>query len=386
MIEATLYDADGRDRKVELDEELISGLGEHQVLWVDVAQRDRTRLEGIAELLELGTETARRLERGPDRPRVDRYEGWILLSFLAIDMGAGATTGRGAKAATGAGASTGRGAKAATGAGATTGRGAETATGTEASAGRGAETTTGAEASQPARRDRSRRADIVIRPIDAVVGRNFVVTVHDGAIAAFDDFLDHVRGDTRLGELDAASFAAALIDNVLSGYLREVERIERRIDRLDEMALHAGDTPQLLDEIVALRRLIAALRGTLGPHRAAFAPLGRPDMEVEAVGKPWPGLVDRLDRAIDAVDSARDSLLGAFDIYMARAAQRTNEVMKVLTILNAILLPAVVLAGVMGMNFHPAFFDQASLFYVVVGAMLALAVGILGAARVRGWI
>jgi Mg2+ and Co2+ transporter CorA len=60
--------------------------------------------------------------------------------------------------------------------------------------------------------------------------------------------------------------------------------------------------------------------------------------------------------------------------------------MKVLTLLSAVLLPAVVLAGVMGMNFKLPFFDEESNFFVVVAAMVVFAVGILLAARWRRWI
>jgi Mg2+ and Co2+ transporter CorA len=71
---------------------------------------------------------------------------------------------------------------------------------------------------------------------------------------------------------------------------------------------------------------------------------------------------------------------------MASSAQRANEVMKALTILSAILLPAVVLAGVMGMNFKIAFFEDPGNFWLAVGAMLALAATVLGVSRWRGWI
>jgi Mg2+ and Co2+ transporter CorA len=60
--------------------------------------------------------------------------------------------------------------------------------------------------------------------------------------------------------------------------------------------------------------------------------------------------------------------------------------MKVLTLVSAIALPAVVLAGVMGMNFTPSFFDDPNNFWVVVGVMVAFAVAILVIARVRRWI
>ena len=107
-----------------------------------------------------------------------------------------------------------------------------------------------------------------------------------------------------------------------------------------------------------MRRRIGLIRRTLAPHRVAFAALARPDMALhEELGEPWPGLTDRLDRALDAVENLRDLLLGTFEIYMGRTAQDANDTMKVLTLLSAVLLPGVVLAGVMGMNFKLSFFD-----------------------------
>jgi magnesium transporter len=71
---------------------------------------------------------------------------------------------------------------------------------------------------------------------------------------------------------------------------------------------------------------------------------------------------------------------------MGRLAQRSNDVVKVLTILSAILLPSVVLAGVMGMNFKAGFFDEPSNFFVVLGVMAAMSGIILGIARWRRWL
>ena len=131
--------------------------------------------------------------------------------------------------------------------------------------------------------------------------------------------------------------------------------IEREIDRLDERALRRRPRNDVLARIVALRRRIGLIRRTLAPHRVAFAALARPEMELhEELGRPWPGLTDRLERTIDAVENLRDLLLGTFDIHMGRAAQDANDVMKVLTLLSAVLLPSVVLAGIMGMNFNAA--------------------------------
>jgi magnesium/cobalt transport protein CorA len=222
--------------------------------------------------------------------------------------------------------------------------------------------------------------------IDIVAGRNWVITVHEAKVAAFEAFLDQIRGDTRIGKLDAAAFMAALVDSQLSSYFGVVEGIEQEIDRLDERALRSADR-DLLGDFVRLRRRVAILRRTLAPHREAFAPLARPDFELhEDIGSIWPGLVERLERTLEAVENVRDLLVGSFDIHMGRLAQRTNEVMKVLTIVSSVLLPSVVLAGIMGMNFKLGFFEDPANFWLVIAAMLAMALTILGVAHWRRWI
>ena len=71
---------------------------------------------------------------------------------------------------------------------------------------------------------------------------------------------------------------------------------------------------------------------------------------------------------------------------MARAAKDANDVMKVLTLVSAVFLPAVVLAGVMGMNFQLSFFETPENFFIVIAAMICLAVALLAIAVRRGWV
>ena len=223
--------------------------------------------------------------------------------------------------------------------------------------------------------------------IDLVARRNLVLSVHAGPVAALQRYVDGLDGETRLGALDAADLMSALVDEVLIGYFQLVELIERDIDELDQRALHGRPRDDVLGALVSLRRRIGLARRTLAPHREALAALARPEMQSEEpVGQPWPGLVDRLEGALAAIDSVRDSLLGTYDIHMGRVSQHANNVMKTLTLLSGVLLPAVVLAGIMGMNFKLSFFDDTANFWIVVGSMVAMAVVILGVARWRDWI
>ena len=119
------------------------------------------------------------------------------------------------------------------------------------------------------------------------------------------------------------------------------------------------------------------------------AELSRPDFMPESARHGLEALTavgKRLARAAGAVSNARDMLLGTFDVHMTRTAQRTNETMRILTLASVILLPSVVLAGIMGMNFKVPLFDEPNMFWVVIGAMLAMAAATVGVARWRGWL
>jgi magnesium transporter len=224
------------------------------------------------------------------------------------------------------------------------------------------------------------------RELDLLAAPNLVVTIHRGPVRAIDRFSAGIAGDSSLGVLDAGDLLSGLVDEVIAGYYGLAEHLEREIDELDQLALRGGGG-DLLADLVAIRRRIGVIRRVLTPHRGALAALARPEMRAESdIGRPWPGLVDRLEGAIAALDSLRDALLGTYDIHMGRAAQRANDVMKALTLLSALLLPAVVLAGVMGMNFKVPFFDEPGNFYVVLAAMIAFAVLLLAIARWRRWL
>lgn len=93
-----------------------------------------------------------------------------------------------------------------------------------------------------------------------------------------------------------------------------------------------------------------------------------------------------MTQALDAARETKESTFGSFDLLVTRIGQRTNDIMKVLTLVTLILLPATVLGGIMGMNFKVGLFDLAWFFWVVLAAMLGVAVAVLTVARARDWI
>lgn len=227
--------------------------------------------------------------------------------------------------------------------------------------------------------------------LDVIAGKKVVLTRHDEPVAFLDAMDERIQRDATAGILSSVAFFTALIDGAITSYHAAVDRIEDGVDNLDAVLLRGRAGDELLQDLVKARRRIAHLRRLLADHRSIFTSLASPEIggvldDPEAVSL-LQGLGARYDGAMGAVEDARDALLGSFDIYMSRTAQRTNEIVKVLTIVTVLLLPGSMIAGLMGMNVVvPLDKDDPLSFWMVVGALALLAVLIVALARLRRWI
>ncbi len=227
--------------------------------------------------------------------------------------------------------------------------------------------------------------------LDAVAGRNVVLSRHDSALAFLDTIHEQVQADAAVGQLSSATFVAFLLDGVLTSYFKAVDGIEDDVDELDARSLQGRQAPELLDDLVRLRRQIAELRRLLASHREVFSALGDTGA-LQVVDDPdaadaLHAVSERFDDAMGAVEDAREVLIGSFDVLMTRTAQRTNEIMKILALATVLLLPGSLLAGLLGMNVSiPLSKDDPMSFWVVIGIVVALAALIIGVGRLRRWL
>jgi magnesium transporter len=226
--------------------------------------------------------------------------------------------------------------------------------------------------------------------LDLAVARNVVLTAHDGPIAFLAEINERVTVDTSLGEIDSIDFASVVVDGLLTSYLELTDQILARVDELDAEALKSTGRRDLLAEMVQLRHRIAAIRRTLAAHRSVIVGMSGADFGLvtgAADAHGFGATSERFESAIGAIDAAREALLGTFDIHMSRTAQRTNDVMKTLTVVTVLLLPTGAIAGFMGMNEKPPFSnDDPLVFWAVVGLIVVVAIGTLLIFRARRWI
>ena len=231
----------------------------------------------------------------------------------------------------------------------------------------------------------------VLRPVECVLGRNWVVTSHEAEIEVLEEFRERAEGGGQVGALDSPSFIAAAVEWVVTSYFRAFEEIEGELEELDAEVM--SDVPKNVSDdlvrLLELRRSIGSLRRALFPHREVIVALAHPELDLlstETSAQRFEAIERRVAQAMDAAREAKESTRGSFDLLVARLGQRTNDIMKVFTLVTVILLPATVLAGVMGMNFRVGLFDWAWMFWAVIAAMVGIALFVLSVARSQRWI
>jgi magnesium transporter len=103
----------------------------------------------------------------------------------------------------------------------------------------------------------------------------------------------------------------------------------------------------------------------------------------------WPflrDLYDHLARSMDMIETQRDLLTGSLDVYLTAVANRTNRVMKVLTVLGTIALPSIVISGFFGMNLHALpWANHPYGAWYAAGTMVAATGGLLLLLKKLGW-
>ena len=229
-----------------------------------------------------------------------------------------------------------------------------------------------------------------MRPLGIVAGWRFVLTVHPEPLDLLDQLDAWLAVDAIVGQLDAAMFLAAILNSVVTGYSVATDQLEDRVDAVDDDLLGGAPGDVALNRLVQLRHVATDLRRAITAHRDVFGSLAWADFEAiaetHAAGR-FRLVADRFDRAVDAIENARDQIVGAFDIYIARTTQRTNDIIKILTIVSAVLLPCSLLAALLSMNVAtPLPTDDVGVFWAIVVAIGVFATIVLAMAGRAAWL
>ncbi len=207
-------------------------------------------------------------------------------------------------------------------------------------------------------------------------GESFFITVSDPNCPASEDALARAR---REGADDKPSRLLYLIlDTTVDLYFPAIDHYDDSIDALEDRVI-AQPEPDTLQQVFAIKRELIDLRRVLVGTRDATLHLQRdPNSIVNAEQQPYVrDIYDHVVRLLDSVETQRDLVNNALDIYLSSVANRTNEVMKVLTVLGTIALPAIAISGIYGMNLKGLPFEDSPHGAAVVAAITVVCTAIL---------
>ena len=181
----------------------------------------------------------------------------------------------------------------------------------------------------------------------------FLVTVHHDDTPAFAEI--RRRYATRQAPIDQPSLLLyRIVDGLVDSFFPILADFDDRIDELEDAIFLNADDKQL-QEIFQMKRLLVGMRKAVSPERDTFARLTGGIADLPGFGQEddryFRDIYDHLIRISDLIDSYRDLLTGAMDVYLSTVSNRLNSVMKQLTIIATIFLPLAWITGFFGQNF-----------------------------------
>ncbi len=228
--------------------------------------------------------------------------------------------------------------------------------------------------------------NLVFHDLDIFLGTDWVITVREEQCDTIEKILAPIHAMEPRLRSDQVFYRVC--DGVVDSYLPLLDHTDDLIDDLEEKVLE-NPTPEVLADIFNTKRSLIDLRRILVNTRDVTAHLYRVEITlINADLLPFfRDVYDHVARNLDMVETQRDLLTGIMDVYLSSVANRTNEVMKVLTVLGTIALPILVVSGVYGMNTKGLpFADSPHATWIVGGMMAGATVALLVYLRKHRWI
>lgn len=221
-------------------------------------------------------------------------------------------------------------------------------------------------------------------------GKNSLISFQEDP----DDTLSPIRhrcqeGIGRLRKKSSDYLLYALIDLVVDSYYSVLDELETQAIEV-ESSLHSNGAVQTTKaRMFALKRVFNEFRHRMLPLREAVTRLYRSESDLvdDSTRLYMRDLVDHVAQILDGIDNQRDMLANLEALFQAEAANRLNNVMRLLTVISTIFIPLSFIAGIYGMNFDnmPELHWKYG-YFAILGGMFCSMVGMLIYFKRKHWI
>ena len=198
--------------------------------------------------------------------------------------------------------------------------------------------------------------------------------------------IENSKGKIR--EYDASYLLYALMDSIVDRYFIALEKIGDKIESI-ESSIHQEPKPEYVSDIHKLNHTVRLFKKAIWPLRDALNLLIRSENSIILPSNSlyYRDLIDHVNRVLDTIESYKELLSNMLDLYISMIGNKSNDIMKVLTIIATIFIPLTFIAGVYGMNFD--FMPELTSpwgYPIVWIIMILISVGLLIYFRKKKWI
>ena len=236
--------------------------------------------------------------------------------------------------------------------------------------------------------DLERSMEIGLLELDIFVGEGYLVTHHgDPAVRSIRDLHKDVV-ETSHRPWNSVRLLHRLLDRLVDNFLPVMDQIGAKLEVLEDRIIH-NPAPDLLEQVLEAKKSIQRLRRMTAHQRLILESLARGHLELiprESLAF-FRDIFDHFVRVADLAEAYREGAQSAVEAYLSMSANKTNDIMKVLTQISTIMLPLTFIAGIYGMNFdHMPELHWVHGYPFAVGLMVVTAVALLVWFRRRRWL
>lgn len=235
-------------------------------------------------------------------------------------------------------------------------------------------------------------AGLTLYELHAFLGKNYLVTVHAEEISALEQIWKRVIENPGLLERGVDFVYYLIAGRLVEANFPLLDQITDELEAIEDRVLSAPERKDLA-RIFELKRRLVLMRKVLSPQRDTMVMLARRgDPRVsERSSHYFRDVHDQLVRLNESIEANRDLLSNALDAYLSSVSNRTNEIMKYLTLLSAVFLPLAFVVGFFGQNFDnlpgaPQWHESDRLMHAMVATCVATPVLMLLWFRLRRWV
>ncbi|MDI3475744.1 MAG: magnesium transporter [Thermococcaceae archaeon] len=225
--------------------------------------------------------------------------------------------------------------------------------------------------------------------VGIILKDNFLITIQEIPGDVFDPIREGIReGEGLFREQGVDYLLFALLEAIVENYVPIIEAISSKIEGLENEILSRSDT-RTLRKIHRIRQDILFMRRTVFPLLEAFRRLEIEGSRFFSEGtRPFlDELHDHVREVLEILEGQRELANSLIDLYYSTISMRTNDIIRILTVVSTIFIPLTFITGLYGMNFR--YMPELQWRYgypAVLTTMLVIAVGMLLYFRRKGWI